>query len=167
MWAPRRSLWPGSFRVNSEEITALVTDSLLPIHGGLVTNLQILRLSDRGGGLGGTITWLAQKSGANVGKPPTAANLRTIRGGPQSTLSSRSSTLVRSMRHAPFRSLPTAGRGAYWGKAVAHVTSSLHNVHPAMLQMFPTAQSRARSCLQASPNSTRKWNPPWCTSSKT
>ena len=33
--------------------------------------------------------------------------------------------------------------------------------------MFPIAQSRPRSCLQASPNSIRKWNPPWCTSSKT
>ena len=37
----------------------------------------------------------------------------------------------------------------------------------AMLLMFPAAQSRARSRLQASPNSIRKLNPPRCTSSST
>ena len=39
-------------------------------------------------GLAGPITWLAQKSGANVGFPPTAAAFRTIRG--PSTLSGHS-----------------------------------------------------------------------------
>ena len=47
-----------------------------------------------------------------------------------------------------------------YGGRLYSCRSSVRNVHSAMLRMFPTAQSRPRSSLQASPNSVKKWNPP-------